>query len=58
MNSLQKKVKATTLCGLLLIIGGCVVSETYLVHRCTTIFSKVKCVDVGLEVVKDRVGEK
>jgi len=45
--------KRLSVCGLLLLLSGCVVSETYLVHRCTTLFSKVTCTDIDLEVDND-----
>ena len=35
-------------------LWGCVVSETYLVHRCTTIFTKTSCVEAGLELNKPK----
>ena len=52
MNQLRNKAKTIIVCGLLLILGGCVVSETYLVHRCTSILSKVKCTGVPIEINK------
>ena len=53
MNRLKRMFKRLSVCGLLLLLSGCVVSETYLVHRCTTLFSKTKCVNVALEVDND-----
>ena len=52
MKNLREKAKTITLCGLLLVLSGCVVSETYLVNRCTSILSKIKCTGGQIEINK------
>jgi len=48
------KIKRLSLGALVLLLAGCVVSETYLVHRCTTIFTKTSCVEADLELNKPK----
>ena len=49
---MRKITKTVTMYGLLLVLSGCVVSETYLVNRCTSILSKIKCTGGPIEINK------